>query len=221
MTKNNPEKFKLSEEATKSFELLKQHLANSSLLTSPNPDNIYNLSTDASTSGVGAVLSQLDNQGNDRPVAYFSKRILPYQKHYSATELELLAVVLAVQHFAVYLLGARFRLYTDHKALLHLQKLKTANGRLSRWALILQSHQFDIIYHPGEHSVLSRAFQDDVPSEANELTGQRVANKHSTLEPRKSHRASPEGGSQRAPQCLLFPPFIPGGVSPANKGCVD
>lgn len=223
LTKKSPERFQLNTEATEAFNLLKQHLIQSTFLTLPNPSQVYNLSTDASTSGVGAVLSQLDTQGKDRPIAYFSKRLLPYQKNYSATELELLAVVLAVQHFAVYLMGATFRLYTDHKALLQLNRLKTANGRLARWALILQDYNFDIIYRPGEcngHAdALSRAYDTYafdgaiVPSEKEEPVCT------SKLNPVRVSVARPEGRSQRALHNHIFN-TTPGGVPLSKEGGV-
>lgn len=56
---------------------------------------------------------------------------------------------MAVEHFQIYLSGALFTIYTDHKALLSLDKLKTANARLTRWSLFLQSFMFDVRYRAG------------------------------------------------------------------------
>ena len=64
------------------------------------------LQTDASEHGVGAVLSQCDDDGQEHPIAYFSRKLLPQEEHYSTIEKECLAIKLGVQAFRVYLLGS-------------------------------------------------------------------------------------------------------------------
>ena len=82
-------------------------------------------------------------------MAYYSKKLTPAERHYSATEVEGLAVVRGVQHFVHYLIGRHFRIETDHRALQFLQSARHLNGRLSRWALLLQSYDYEIHYRPG------------------------------------------------------------------------
>jgi phospholipid-translocating ATPase len=65
----------------------------------------------------------------------FSMSIFFRSSFYSATEAEGLAVVEAVDHFAVYLIGKPFTIETDHKALEFLNSSKATTGRLARWAL--------------------------------------------------------------------------------------
>ena len=79
--------------------------------------------------GVGAILSQQFDNGA-RPIAFFSKKLNPVQARYTATEKECLAVILALQHFVVYLLGKRFILQIDHKALTKLRTINNDNPRL-------------------------------------------------------------------------------------------
>ena len=81
-----------------------------------NPDfrRPFVLQTDASDLGVGAVLSQYEDEGHDHLVAYFSRKILPREVNYSTVEKECL---LGVQAFQVYLLGRPFSIQTDHRAL--------------------------------------------------------------------------------------------------------
>ena len=69
--------------------------------------------TDASQRGVGAVLSVIQD-GVERQIGYFSKRLLPAEANYAATELECLAVYKAIDHFAVHLVGGHFRVVTEH-----------------------------------------------------------------------------------------------------------
>ena len=64
---------------------------------------------DASGHGVGAVLSQVDDDGQDHPVAYYNQKLLPREQRYSTVEQECLAIKLGVQAFSVYLLGRPFR----------------------------------------------------------------------------------------------------------------
>ncbi len=72
-----------------------------------NPDFQKNfiLQIDASGSGVGAVLSQMDDQGEEHAIAYFSRKRLPREQRYSTVEQECLAIKLGIQAFSVYLLG--------------------------------------------------------------------------------------------------------------------
>lgn len=73
--------------------------------------------TDASNRGVGAVLSQIGEDGEEHPVIYISRKLLPREERYSIVEKECLAVVWAVQSFQIYLYGREFLLQTDHHAL--------------------------------------------------------------------------------------------------------
>ena len=93
--------------------------------------------TDASERGVGAVLSQQSVDGQDHPLAFFSKKLLPREQRYSTVEKECLAIRLGVQAFRVYLLGRTFTIQTDHRALQWLDRLKDTNARLTRWSLAL------------------------------------------------------------------------------------
>ena len=105
------------------------------ILHCPDYSKQFWLQTDASERGVGAVLSQMGDDGFDHPIAFFSRKLLPREIRYSTTEKECLAIVNAMKHFEFYLLGCRFKVQTDHGALQYLQKMKNSNGRLTRWAL--------------------------------------------------------------------------------------
>ena len=107
------------------------------------------LQTDASDLGVGAVLSQYDDNGHDHPVAYFSRKLLPREVNYSTVEKECLAIKLGVQAFQVYLLGRPFTIQTDHRALQWLDSVKDSHSRLTRWSLALQPFQFRVEHRKG------------------------------------------------------------------------
>ena len=130
------------------FSNLKQSLLMKPVLRAPYFELPFILQTDASARGIGAVLGQQFEEG-EKPVAFFSKKLNPAQVNYTATEKECLAVVLALKHFEFYLLGNRFILQTDHKALKKLKTMNNDNPRLQRWSIAVQRFDFDVKYKPG------------------------------------------------------------------------
>ena len=124
-------------------------LSDNPVLLAPNMLKPTTLCTDASGVGLGAILSQEDHSGLDRPVAYFSRGLTKAERNYSTTELECLAVVAAVKHFAYYLESLPFKVITDHRSLLYLDKMKNSTSRLTRWALTLQLFVFGVIHRAG------------------------------------------------------------------------
>ena len=162
--KSAPEKVAWTSALEDEFLYLKQQLCAFPMLTLPTVGDLFLLQTDASGVGLGAVLSVLRG-GVELPVAFYSRKLLPRERRYAATELEGLAVVDSILHFDAYLATHPFTLETDHRALLFLNSAKQANGRLARWALKLQPFSFSIRYKPGiQHTnadALSRLFPDD------------------------------------------------------------
>jgi ribonuclease HI len=69
----------------------------------------------ANAGGLGAVLMQQGDNGNDRVIAYASRQLKGYEKNYSAFLLEMQAAVFGIKHFDVYLGGKQFTLFTNHK----------------------------------------------------------------------------------------------------------
>jgi hypothetical protein len=94
------------------------------------------LTTDASTVGLGAVLSQIQ-EGIERPASFASRQLNKAERAYSASELETLAVVWATKYYRCYLFGKRFLVRTDHAALKFLRNFAENNSRLMRWSLRL------------------------------------------------------------------------------------
>ena len=92
-------------------------LASSELLVHLDPEKPMVLAVDASPYGVGAVLSHVCG-GTERPIAYASRTLNSAERNYSQTEREGLAMIFRVKKFLQYVLGQRFKIYTDHKPLL-------------------------------------------------------------------------------------------------------
>ena len=82
----------------------------------PSVSDTFELHTDASSHGVGSVINVV--RGEDLlPVAFQSRQLRGAERHYSATELEALAVLEAIKYFQHLLYGASFTVLTDHKPL--------------------------------------------------------------------------------------------------------
>ena len=152
-------RFAWNDMCTDSFEKLKSVLINFPVLKSPDFSSPFQLAVDASDTGVGAILTQLDEEGKSLPVAYFSKKLSPAQKKYSTIEKEALSLVLAINHFEVYLSSSLtpIKVWTDHNPLLFLNKFRNKNQRLMRWSLILQEWDLDINHIAGKHNVIPDA----------------------------------------------------------------
>ena len=111
---------------------MKQILLTPPVLTFPDFNKKFVLSTDASNYAAGAILSQKDEQGHLHPIAYASKPFSKTERSASISEKELAAVVFGVQHFSIYLLAKEFVLQTDHKGLSFLMKSNSPNAKLQR-----------------------------------------------------------------------------------------
>ena len=129
---------------------MKSQLASKPLLQSPNFEKEFIVQTDASGRGLGAVLSQMGPDGQEHPVRFLSRKLLPREQKYAAVELECLAIVWAVQALQVYVDGRKFVVETDHRALSYMQQMVNKNNRLTRWALALQPYQFETRFRSGK-----------------------------------------------------------------------
>jgi len=147
LTKKNAP-FTWTDETQQSFERLKQVLLEADTLAYPYPDLPCILDTDASDIAVGAVLSQMVN-GVESPIAFFSKVLGPTQKSYCTTRRELLAVILALQHYRHYLIGAKVILRTDHHSIKWLKTFKRPEGMMARWVETMAEYDIEIQHRPG------------------------------------------------------------------------
>ncbi|KAG2211528.1 hypothetical protein INT45_007797 [Circinella minor] len=139
-----------NEETTKAFETLKSALCNAPILTRANFDKEFILFTDASHDGLGAVLSQLDEQNREQVVLYISRGLTPSERNYGITKLEMLAAVWAIKSLRPYLLSRRFKLVTDHVSIKGLLDTPRPEGQIARWINLLSEYNFDVIYRPSK-----------------------------------------------------------------------
>ena len=96
---------------------LKGCLTSFPILVLPDWSKPFIVDTNASDSGIGAVLSHLDDDGVEHVVYYASRLLSKAEHNYCVTRKELLAVVTLLEHFRQYLLGHCFTVHTDHGAL--------------------------------------------------------------------------------------------------------
>ena len=143
-------KFEWTPSCQEAFELLKSKLTSPPVLAHPDFQLPFILDTDASATGIGAVLSQCHSDGKEEVIAYASRTLSKPERRYCTTRRELLAVVTFVKHFRAYLLGRHFSLRTDHGSLTWLQNFKEPEGQLARWITRLQEYNFSIMHRQGK-----------------------------------------------------------------------
>jgi hypothetical protein len=141
-------KFVWTSEATKAFEDMKKLLTQTPMLHYPDFSKSFKMSTDASVEGIGAVLSQNDENGEEKVIQFISRKLQPAEQKWCVREKEALAIIFAFENFRPYLYGSKFTIYTDHHSLQWLMKA-TSPTRLVRWALRLAEYEFDIKYKKG------------------------------------------------------------------------
>jgi len=95
------------------------------------------------------VLSQKDDDGYERPVAYFSRKLNDRESNWSTYEQECLALVEALKHFRHYVEGKKVYLFTDHKALIHLNKQPKLTAKQARWISFINLFNYSIGYREG------------------------------------------------------------------------
>ena len=103
--------------------------------------------------GVGAILCQVDNEGQEHLVVFVSRKLQPREIKLCPTEKECLAIVWAVETFRYYLFGRKFILQTDHNPLVWLNQVKNKNRKLLRWSLTLQEYEIEVEHKCGKKHV--------------------------------------------------------------------
>ena len=144
------------------FDAVKKLLLSSRVLVHFDDSLPLVLSCDASPYGIGAVLSHIMPNGDERPVLFASRTLTETEKKYAKLEKEALAIVYGVRKFHQYLYGRKFELRTDHKPLVNIFNPgkpipAMASGRIQRWALTLGAHQYTIKFQKGTENCTADA----------------------------------------------------------------
>ena len=160
------------------FDSLKSKLLMAPILAYPVFTKDFILETDASKQGLGAILSQLQDDSKLHPLAYARRSLSSSEKNYAITELETLAVVWAIVHFRYHLYDNRVTVYTDHAAVKAVLGAPNLDGKHARWWNKVHGsgiREMDIVYrakHNNCHAdalsrqpVLSPPLEDDSTEE--------------------------------------------------------
>ena len=164
-------KFRWTSAHESEFSHLKASLTSDNLILShPNWNQEFELHTDASNFGCGAMLAQY-YKGELRPIRYVSRAFNPVESRWDTVHQELFAIKWALDHCRPYVLGHRIKVATDHAYLQWLKSIKPQQSKLARWCLAMAEYDFYIEHKPGVKHVipdtLSRypidAFSVDIP----------------------------------------------------------
>jgi hypothetical protein len=158
--------FHWGDQEQKEFDSLKQALClDKVLLHHPNWERNFIVQTDASSKGlgavlsqIGAVLSQIGPDNKEHPVRYASRVLQVPESKWTTREQELLAVIWACETFHRYLWGRKFLIQTDHANLQWLQAVSPQKSRLARWAMRLAEYDFELQHRSGKNNANADAF---------------------------------------------------------------
>ncbi|CAD7001688.1 unnamed protein product [Ceratitis capitata] len=144
----------LDEEALNAFGKVKKILASEDvLLLYPDYKQPFDLTTDASSHAIGAVLSQ-----NGRPITMISRTLSSTEEIYATNERELLAIVRALQKLRNYLYGVKhLNIYTDHQPLTFALSDKNPNAKMKRWRAFVEEYSPRFHYKPGKENFVADA----------------------------------------------------------------
>ncbi|XP_011270768.1 hypothetical protein CAOG_09111 [Capsaspora owczarzaki ATCC 30864] len=140
--------FNWTPECDSAFAFLKHSFTSAPVLAYPDPSKPFILETDASDFALGAILSQLDDNGVAHPVAFHSRKFTGSELAWNIYDKELCPIVESFKVFRHYLLGAKVpvKVITDHKNIEFWSTARLLNPRQTRWAQVLADFFF-LVYH--------------------------------------------------------------------------
>lgn len=148
-------KFQWGKKQEQAFQRSKRFLQTDSVLTHYDPSKPILLQTDASPYGLGAVISHVEPDGQERPIAFASRTLKPSEVNYAQYEKESLSIIFGLKKFHKQLHGRSFTIVTDHKPLMglfgdHKPASPMASARVARWHMILSAYNYKIIHKEGK-----------------------------------------------------------------------
>ena len=146
-----------TEEAQQAFDNMKKSFMEEPVLIMPDQTKPFQIECDASKWALGAVLTQLDINGDRHPCAFISWTFSPTEWNYEIYDQELLSMIRALQEWHHYIQGSNHEtiIYSDHKNLTYFQTAQKLNRRQARWSLLLSEFDIKLIHLPGDKMILS------------------------------------------------------------------
>ena len=119
----------------------------------------FKIKSDASKVATGAVLTQLDSNGNRHPVAFMSKTFTDTKRKYEIYDRKLLGIIWALKEWRHYTQGSGHTtvIFSDHKNLMYFRTTQKLNDRQARWLLYLSEFDIKLIHLPGSKMIQSDA----------------------------------------------------------------
>ena len=118
---------------------MKDRLTSAPILTLPEGNDGFVVYCDASRVGLGCVLMQ-----HGKVIAYASRQLKTHEKNYLTHDLELAAIVFALNIWRHYLYGVHVDVFTDHKSLKYVFTQKDLNLRQRRWLELLKDYDMSV-----------------------------------------------------------------------------
>jgi hypothetical protein len=139
------------EQQQKAFDELKRRVTTEPMLAHPILTDPFELEVDVSGFAMGAVLLQKKEDSKKHPIAYYSKTLSAAERNYDIYDLELLAIVNAMDHWRPYLAGSPHKIiiYSDHQNLLYWKEPHKISRRVAREVLMLSEYNFEIRHIKG------------------------------------------------------------------------
>ena len=207
------------------FESIKQIIVSRECLTVINHATLHEnkifVTTDASDTVTGAVLSFGPTWETARPVAFDSKTMKDAELNYPVHEKEMLAIIRALRKWRNDLLGPEFYVYTDHKTLLNFNTQKDLSRRQARWMEELASFDCKFIYIKGENNSVADAlsrypFRETHTSSDAELSASRPFSSTSAAHQSILHVTKDNTHNMVAALIAREPP-VPTSTAPTNE----
>ena len=164
-------KIELDAEALVAFDKVRKILASEDVLLShPDFAKPFEITTDASSQAIGAVLSQ-----GGRPLTMISRTLTKTEESYATNERELLAILWALKKLRSYVYGVKeIQIYTDHQPLIYCMSEKNPNTKMKRWKSQIEEYSPTFFYKPGKDNVvadaLSRQHLNNIDDTASDST---------------------------------------------------
>ena len=153
----NGAKWDFSDECVEAFNRIREIITSDQVLALPDLNRPFRVSCDSSFTSAAAVLSQIGADNIERPVAFWGRALTQAERNFTVTEVEALSLLGAIKEWHVYLCNQKFHVFTDHMAVSYINKIKSAQGRLLRWSLVLQSYDFEISHRLGRLNIVPDA----------------------------------------------------------------
>ena len=146
--------FEWPDSAEHAFRQLLNAFTDVPILRHFDPVRKIRVETDASNFAIAGILSQPDDEGHWKPVAFWSRKMIPAERNYETHDQELLAIVAVFKQWRHYLEGSwhPVEVLTDHNNLKSFMNIKQLNGRQARWAMKLSGFDFVVQHRAGKHN---------------------------------------------------------------------